>query len=99
VNSLSLKLSPPEALVGALLQGGPQVVDLLLDVPQPGRGLRLQALPIGTTLPPSALPHLLQPCALLLKLRDNFPDLSSPPHRAPMISPREVTSRRIRLLS
>jgi hypothetical protein len=71
---------------GRLLQGGLQVTDTLLDVPQPGRGLRLQALTLGTTLPLSAQPYLLQPCSLLLKLRDNFSDLSSPTNRALMTS-------------
>jgi hypothetical protein len=44
---------------GALLQGGPKIGDPLLDLPQPGRGLRLQAFALGAALPPGAEPHLL----------------------------------------
>jgi hypothetical protein len=54
---------------GALLQGGPQVFDPLLDLPQPGSGLCLQALALRTALHLGSLPHFLQPGALSLQLR------------------------------
>src|SRR5215217_3628202 len=65
------------------LQRGSEVVDPLVDVPQPGLGLRLQTLALGAALPPGAEPHLLQPCALLLQLRDHLPDLCSPAQLCP----------------
>jgi hypothetical protein len=63
---------------GPRLQRATQVGDPLLDLLQPGRGLRLQALTFSTALLPGTLSDLLQPRALLLELRDDFPDLSSP---------------------
>ena len=45
---------------GPLLQGGPQVGDPLLDLLQPSRSLRLQALTFSTALMSGTLPDLLQ---------------------------------------
>lgn len=71
---------------GALLQGGPKVGDSLLDLPQPGRGLRLQALALRAALPLGSQPHCLQPGALSLQLRYLFPDAFAP-FRHPLIIP------------
>ena len=45
---------------GPLLQGSPKVSDPLLDLLQPSRSLRLQALTFSTALIPGTLPDLLQ---------------------------------------
>jgi hypothetical protein len=56
----------------------PKVTDPLFDIPQPGLGLGHQALALGAAPPPGALPDLLQPSALVLQLRDDVSDVSSP---------------------
>ena len=71
---------------GALLQGGPKVGDPPVDVPQPGRGLRLQALALRATLRLGSQPHFLKPRALPLQLRYLFPDAIAP-FRHPLIIP------------
>src|SRR5829696_2371055 len=76
---------PPGGVGVPLLQGGPQVGDPLLDLLQPGRGLRLQALTFSTALIPGTLPDPLQPRALILELRDQFPYLTSPAEHTLMI--------------
>src|SRR5215203_7060202 len=76
---------PPGGVGVPLLQGGPQVGDPLLDLLQPGRGLRLQALTFSTALIPGTLSDLLQPSALILELRDQFPYLTSPAEHTLMI--------------
>jgi hypothetical protein len=76
---------PPGGVGVPLLQGGPEVGDPLLDLLQPGRGLRLQALTFSTALIPGTLPDPLQPRALILELRDHFPYLSSPAEHTLMI--------------
>ena len=63
-----------------LLQGSPQVVDVVADLLQFGPELRLQALAVRTAEPSGAAPLLLQPEALLLQLRDPVADLSTPAH-------------------
>jgi hypothetical protein len=84
---------PPRRLsVAELLQGSPQVVDVMADLLQFGPELRLQALALGTTVSSGAAPLLLQPEALLLQLRDPLADLSSPAHMPASMMPRGLLS-------
>src|SRR5215216_3507119 len=84
---------PPRRLsVAELLQGSPQVVDVMADLLQFGPELRLQALALGTTVSSGAAPLLLQPEALLLQLRDPLADLSSPAHMLASMMPRGLLS-------
>src|SRR5215207_6217228 len=71
-----------------LLQGSPQVVDVVADLLQFGAELRLQALALGTAEPSGAAPLCLQSEALLLQLRDPVADLSSPAHVLASMIPR-----------
>src|SRR5215216_6971847 len=75
-----------------LLQGSPQVVDVVADLLQFGTELRLQALALGSAEPSGAAPLLLQPEALLLQLRDPVTDLSSPAHVFASMIPRGLSS-------
>jgi hypothetical protein len=63
-----------------LLQGSPQIVDVVADLLHFGPELPLQALALGTAEPSGAAPLLLQPEALVLQLRDSVADLSTPAH-------------------
>ena len=62
-----------------LLQGSPQVVDVVAYLLHFGTELRLQALTLGTAEPSGAAPRLLQAEALLLQLRDPVADLVASP--------------------
>ena len=81
--------SPPLA---ELLQGSPQVVDVVADLLQFGPELRLQALALRNARPSGAAPLCLQPEALLLQLRDPVADLSSPAHVLASMIPRGLLS-------
>ena len=72
----TLRLSP----LAELLQGSPQVVDVVADFLQFGPELSLQALALRTAEPSSAAPLFLQAEALLLQLCNPVADLSSPAH-------------------
>src|SRR5215207_11658504 len=75
-----------------LLQGSPQVVDVVADLLQFGPELPLQSLAFGTAEPSGAAPLFLQPEALLLQLRDPLADLSSPAHVLALMIPRGLSS-------
>src|SRR5829696_8532539 len=75
-----------------LLEGSPQVVDVVADLLQALLGLRLQALTLETAESSGAALLLLQPEALLLQLRDPVADLSSPAHVPASMIPRGLLS-------
>ena len=69
----------PSALAD-LLQGSPEIIDVVADLLHFGPELRLQALTLGTAQPSGTAPLFLQQEALLLQLRDPLANLSSPAH-------------------
>ena len=79
---------------GALLQEGPKVGDPLLDLPQPGRGLRVQARALWSALRSGALPHTHQPRALPLQLGYQLLDPSPTARHALILPGRSLLPKR-----
>src|SRR5215212_4703024 len=78
--------SPSSLSRGLLLQGGPEVVDLVAEPPYRGPDLGLQALALGPTNIPGADPRLLEQEPQVLQLGDPIPYFLTPAHRRLNIS-------------